>query len=112
MKNTAENRQFVTDFFAKTDFKFDMNVDTNPFMLFGIGWGKHFLKCICIWFETDKTIPHIVIEYSPWNSQSSYFYMELNEENILKLPKTEKEFMDDFYPKMSKKLKHFSKQTA
>jgi hypothetical protein len=112
MKNTAANRELVEKYFADSKFRWTgptQNPD-NPFMLFGIGWGEMFLKCIHIHFDSDNIKPHIELEHSPCVSASKYFYMDLTEENLARLPKTEKEFFDNFYPKMSVTRKNFMKE--
>jgi hypothetical protein len=104
MENTIENRKIIEEHFKNSDFKpaggkVD-TVNTHSFMLFGCGWGCIILKCICIQFDSERLLPHIEIEYSPCSKPSRYFYMELTKENILKLPKTEKEFFDNYFPLM------------
>ena len=82
-------------------------------MMFGKGWGQWLLLLVTIKFDNDVSylMPYIELEYSPVISQSRYYYMDLTPENIAKLPKTEKEFMYEYYPQMSSRKKDWRKKT-
>ena len=119
MKNTLRNRRFIENYFKDSPFKpagYQSDSGKNPsdappppFMLFGMGWNEVILKMICIQFGSEKVKPHIKIEYAPCRRRSSYYYMALTRKNIQKLPRTEKEYFDNFHPKMSETYKSFLK---
>lgn len=118
MKNTIQNRLLVANHFKGSEFKpagpADANPeDTNhPFMLFGIGWGQMTAKIIVIQFDSERVKSHIEIEYSPCTRPSDYHYLDLTEDNIKLLPKTEKEYFDKFHPLVKRGKQTFQKQTS
>ncbi len=116
MKDTIANKKLIIEHFKGSEFfcpsgpsNFTSADATLPFMLFGNGWGEVFLKCICIQFESNTMNPHIEIEYSPCSKPSSYYYMELTQENIKKLPRTNEEYFKNFHSLMGKIKKDYSK---
>ena len=114
MKNTLENRKFIEAYFKDSQFRAagrdnEPSKTAHPFMLFGLGWGDMFLKCICINFDSENVNPHISIEYSPCSARSSYYYMDLTKENILKLPRTDTEYFDNYHQKMGNEKKLYFK---
>ncbi len=113
MKDTKENRKFINDYFMKSEFTpSGAGSSEYPFMLFGKGWGQFILLCINIQFDSERIKPHICIEYSPCVRSSSFYYMELTQENILKLPKTEKEYYEKYHPLVkNERNDYFKKET-